>query len=142
MPAPEPEDEPPPLGIPALGDDEPLPGSPAPEEDEPPLLPLDVELPELELPALPPLEPGMPAVLPVEPDEPLDPDEPEEPLGEPGEPALPWSLPQPATASVAATIIATSVGRRPRAEKWSVVIASYLTSKSTRSSRPALRLLR
>jgi hypothetical protein len=51
-------------------------------------------------------------------------------------------LPQPATASVAATIIATRVGRIPRVSRLKVVIASYLALKSTRPSSPAPRLPR
>jgi hypothetical protein len=143
----EPEPEEPPDGMPALGGEAPPEGKPAPP-DEPPLggeLPLSEPVegrpaPEEEPPLL---EPGNPA-LPVEPEEPLDPDEPlepDEPLGDPGAPALPESLPQPATASVAATINAISVGRSPRSWRLRVVIVFYLTLNS-RPSMPAPRFLR
>jgi hypothetical protein len=146
---PEPDEEPPPDGMPALGEEEPPEGRPAPP-DEPPLLGMEVPLsePAEGRPAPdepPPLEPGNPALLPEEPDEPpADPEEPldpDDPLGEPGAPALPESLPQPATASVAATINAISVGRSPRSWRLAVVIVFYLTLNSKRST-PAPRLLR
>lgn len=118
MPAPvePPEGE----GIPALGDEEPPLGIEEPVLP-PPVLDEDDEPPLLEL--------GEPAV------------DPDDPLGEPGEPALPESFPQPATASVAATTIATSVGRKPRISRL-LVIASYLTLKSRRWTWPGPRLLR
>lgn len=116
----DPADPPEGEGIPALGEEEPPLGIEDPEVP-PPVLEDDVEPPLLEL--------GAPAV------------DPDEPLGEPGEPALPESLPQPATASVAATTIATSVGRKPRISRL-FVIASYLTLKSRPSTWPGPRLLR